>query len=35
MKEEVKRWLRLAKEDFESAKINFDNSKFYVCAFLS
>ena len=34
MREEVKRWINLAKEDFESAKINFDNAKFYVCAFL-
>jgi len=34
MKEEIKRWMRLADEDFDSAKINFYNKKYYVCAFL-
>lgn len=34
MKEEVKRWLRLAKDDLDSAQVNFNNKQYYVCAFL-
>lgn len=35
MKEEVKRWWKMAKDDLASAKSNFKNRKYYVCAFLS
>lgn len=35
MKEEVKRWWKMAKDDLSSAKSNFKNGKYYVCAFLS
>lgn len=35
MKEEVKRWWKMAKDDLDSAKSNFKNKKYYVCAFLS
>lgn len=35
MKEEVKRWWRMAKDDLSSARSNFKNRKYYVCAFLS
>ena len=34
IKEEVKKWLRMAKDDLDSAKVNFDNGKYYVCVFL-
>jgi HEPN domain-containing protein len=34
MKEEIARWRRLSEDDFNSAKINFDNKLYYVCAFL-
>ncbi len=35
MKEEIKRWIGLAKDDFKSAEINFNNKRYYVCVFLS
>ncbi|MBI2652787.1 HEPN domain-containing protein [Candidatus Woesearchaeota archaeon] len=35
MKEEVKRWWRMAKDDLDSARSNFKSRKYYVCAFLS
>lgn len=35
MKEEVQRWLTMAKDDLASAKTNLKNRKYYVCAFLS
>ena len=35
MKEEVKRWMRIAKDDLKSAQANFDNKQYYVCVFLS
>lgn len=34
MKEEVKRWLKLAKDDLKSAQVNLKNKQYYVCAFL-
>ena len=34
MKEEVKMWLRKAKQDLDSAKYNFKGKKYDVCAFL-
>ena len=37
MKTEVgdwSRWLRMGRDDFSSAKINFDNRKYYVCSYL-
>ncbi len=34
MKEEVKRWLQLAKDDLNSAQANFSTGQYYVCAFL-
>ncbi len=34
MKEEVRRWLRLAEDDLKSAQASFDNKQYYVCAFL-
>lgn len=35
MREEVKRWIRLAKDDLKSAQANFNNKQYYVCVFLS
>lgn len=35
MKEEVKRWMMLAKDDLKSAQANFGNRQYYVCVFLS
>ena len=35
MKEEVKRWWKMAKDDLNSAKSNFKNKRYYVCAYLS
>ncbi|MEK6872951.1 MAG: HEPN domain-containing protein [Nanoarchaeota archaeon] len=35
MREEVERWIKMAKDDFDSARSNFENKKYYVCAFLS
>lgn len=35
MKDEVKRWWRMSKDDLNSAKSNLKNRKYYVCAFLS
>lgn len=35
MEEEVKKWLRMAKDDLNSAKSNLENKKYYVCAYLS
>ena len=35
MKEEVKRWMRMAKDDLSSAKSNLKNKKYYVCAYFS
>jgi HEPN domain-containing protein len=34
MREEIKNWWAQAKEDFDSAKFNFDGEKYYVAAFL-
>lgn len=34
MKEEVKRWFSLAKDDLNSAQVNFNNNQHYVCVFL-
>jgi len=34
MKEEVKRWMEMSKDDLESARANFKIKKYYVCAFL-
>lgn len=34
MKEEVNRWLQLAKDDLKSAKVNFKNGQYYVSVFL-
>ena len=34
MKEEVKKWWRLAKDDLKSARVNFKSKQYYVCAFL-
>ena len=34
MKEEVRRWLKKAKQDLASAKYNFKGKKYDVCAFL-
>ena len=31
---EVKRWLKMSRDDFDSAQVNFDNKKYYVCVFL-
>ena len=33
-KEEVKRWLQLAKDDLKSAQVNFQSKQYYVCVFL-
>ena len=35
MKEEVRRWWKMAKDDMGSARSNFKSKKYYVCAFLS
>ena len=32
---EADKWIRIAKDDLESAESNFENEKFYVCAFLA
>jgi HEPN domain-containing protein len=34
MKEEVSKWLKLAKDDLKSAKVNFKSKQYYVCSFL-
>jgi len=34
MKEEVKRWFDLARDDLSSAQVNFKNKQYYVCVFL-
>lgn len=34
MKEEVHRWMKLAKDDLTSAKTNFNNKVYYICVFL-
>lgn len=34
MKEEIKKWLNLAKEDYDTAKFNFDGKKYRTAAFL-
>ncbi|MBI2106705.1 HEPN domain-containing protein [Candidatus Woesearchaeota archaeon] len=34
MKEEVKRWWRMAKDDIDAAEYNFQGSKFYLAAFM-
>lgn len=34
MKEEVKRWLKKAKQDLDSAKYNYEGKKYDVSAFL-
>lgn len=34
MKEEVERWFKLAKDDLNSARTNFDNEVYYVSVFL-
>lgn len=34
MKEEVKRWVKSAKEDYETAKFNFEGEKYRASAFL-
>ncbi|MEW6063460.1 MAG: HEPN domain-containing protein [Nanoarchaeota archaeon] len=34
MKEETKRWLKLAEDDIKSAESNFNNGQYYVCVFL-
>lgn len=33
--EEVERWMKMARDDLDSARVNFENGKYYVCAFLS
>lgn len=33
MREESRRWLEQAREDFETAKANFQIKKYYACAF--
>lgn len=35
MEEEITKWFKMAKDDLESAQSNFENKRFYVCAFLS
>ena len=35
MREEVKKWINMAKDDFDSANSNFENKKYYVCVLLS
>ena len=34
MKEEIKRWIKMAKDDFDSAEANFKIKKYYVCVLL-
>ena len=34
MREEIKRWFEQSKDDFETAKFNFNGKKFYIAAFL-
>lgn len=35
MKNEISLWTQMAKDDLDSAKVNFDNKRYYVCAYLS
>ena len=35
MKAEVNRWIKMARDDLDSARSNYKNKKYYVCAFLS
>ena len=35
MREEVKKWINMAKDDLDSANSNFENKKYYVCVLLS
>lgn len=35
MKTEINLWIEMARDDLDSAKVNFDNKKYYVCAYLS
>jgi len=34
MKEEITKWMKLAKDDLKSAQVNFDTRQYYVCSFL-
>lgn len=33
--EEFEKWIKISKDDLDSAMVNFENGKYYVCAFLS
>ena len=33
--EEFEKWMEMARDDLDSARVNFENGKYYVCAFLS
>ncbi len=35
MNGETKKWMRVARDDLDSARSNFENKKYYVAAFLS
>ena len=35
MKDETKRWIKLASDDLKSAEVNFNSKRYYVSVFLS